>query len=425
MQTATHLLWSIILPFLLSATAFLYLIRLRGKPVCVLHRVLRDTYGSLLHRTDQEQHRIFAAALAATMGTGNLAGTALALIAGGPGAIFWMWISALLGTVLVTAENLLSSRFSGKSRNGIPCGGALGYLGFAFKSGIPAAFFAFCCICSALGMGNLAQSSTIAQSAAAFGIPLPVSGLITAFLFGIVLCGGIQRIRGAALRLMPLLCGIYLFCCAVLLCMHAAALPNAILRIIREAFGFRAAGGGFTAALFLRSMHEGIKRGIFSNEAGLGSSGLLHMDAAGGNQWKWATAEVFADTVICCTATALVILTAPGISLHRSEPAALLLQAFSSGLGKAASAFLAVNMILLAFATMIGWFPCGLAAFRFLFGSRQEGLYLALCISAAFAGAFGSPLWLWCFCDLCNGCMALPNLLGMMRLSSRIRAEDL
>ncbi|MBQ8921802.1 MAG: sodium:alanine symporter family protein [Oscillospiraceae bacterium] len=420
MQQITQMLWGGILPVLLILTAILYLIRLRGLPVFGLHRVLRDTYGSLLRHPDAAQRRIFASALAATMGTGNLAGTALALASGGPGAVFWMWISALLGTELVCAENLLSARFRSKN-----AGGALGYLRAAFKSKIPVTVFAVCCICASLGMGNLVQSSTIAQSAAEFGIPLPISGLITALLLGILILGGISRVRRFADRLMPLLCGLYLLGCTVLLCRHAAALPGAFASIFHHALGLRAAGSGFTAAILLRSAAEGLKRGIFSNEAGLGSSGLLHMDAEGGAQWKWAAAEVFADTVICCTMTALVILTAPGIALSGTDPAALLLRAFSSGLGRVAGLFLAVNMILFAFATIIGWYPCGLTAFRYLFGSGADGVYSVLCITAAFAGALGNPVLLWSLCDLCNGCMALPNLLGLLRLRRDVRAEDL
>ena len=425
MEILTQLLWGRILPVLLILTAFVCLVRLRGRPVRGLHTVLRDTYGSLLRKPDAEQRRIFASALAATMGTGNLAGTALALKAGGPGAIFWMWISALLGIELVCAENLLSDRYRSENRNGTVTGGALGYLRAGFRSRLPVTVFAVCCVLASLGMGNLIQSSTLAQSAASLGIPLPAAGILTAALLGILLLGGISRVRRFADRLMPLLCGLYLLGCTVHLCRHAAALPAAFSRILREAFGFRAAGGGFTAALLLRSLPEGLKRGIFSNEAGLGSSGLLHMDAKSGAQWKWAAAEVFADTVICCTMTALVILTAPGLSLRDTAPSALLLSAFSSGLGRAAAGFLALSMMLFAFATIIGWYPCGLTAFRFLFGSSADSIYMMLCIIAAFAGALGEPALLWSFCDLCNGCMALPNLLGLLRLRREIRPENL
>ena len=186
---------------------------------------------------------------------------------------------------------------------------------------------------------------------------------------------------------------------------------------MREAFGFRAAGSGFAASLLLHAMRVGLCRGIFSNEAGLGSSAMFHADAEPGKedvQGKWAAAEVFADTVICCTATALVVLTAPPSA--QSSPAAVLLDAFRSGLGSFASGFLAASMILFALATAIGWFPCGAAAFRYLFGNSAEPVYLALWVSAGFAGAFGSPEWVWAFSDCCNGLMALPNLYAMLRL---------
>jgi len=425
MQLVTDWLWSVILPVLLISAGVLYTVRLRGTPIIGIHKILRDTYGSLLRGADRHQHEIFASALAATMGTGNLVGTALAIKTGGAGAVFWMWISALLGMVLVSAENLLSAQFRSQSPDGTLTGGALAYLTHGLRTRLPAGMFAVFCIAAALGMGNLVQSSTIAQSTAAFGIPAPVTGILTAVCFGLVLFGGVSGIRKTAFRLMPLLCGLYLLGCTVLLCIHAAALPAALARIFREAFGFRAAGCGFTASLLLHSMHIGLMRGIFSNEAGLGSSGLLHMDADDKPQWKWAAAEVFADTVICCTATALVVLTAPNLHPEDSSAAQLLLQAFAGGIGKFAELFLAFCMICLAFATMIGWYPCGLSAFRFLFGHQNDAVFTALAILAAFCGALGSPEWLWCFCDLCNGCMALPNLYGMFRLNKRISAEQL
>ena len=250
---------------------------------------------------------------------------------------------------------------------------------------------------------------------------------MTAVLLLVILRGGRDRIGQVTVLLMPLLCGFYLLGCTVLLIRHAAALPAALLRIFREAFGIRAAGCGFCASVLIRSMSTGLRRGIFSNEAGLGSSALLHMDAGSGDaavQGRWAAAEVFADTVICCTATALVILTAPSPSHPADGDAAgLLLDAFSAGLGQYAGGFLAVCMVLLAFATMIGWYPCGAACVRYLFGRRGVPVYLAGFVLLAFAGALGSPEWIWQLCDCCNGLMALPNLYCMCRLSHILRGK--
>lgn len=415
-------LWQRILPVCLLLTALICGIRLRGVPVRGFSHVLRETYGTVFRRgCDPKQKRIFASALAATMGTGNLVGTALALMTGGAGALFWMWISALLGMILVYAENVLGMQFRRIRQDGTRIGGAVACLRFGMHSPFLAGVFAVLCTVSAFGMGNLAQSSTIAQTLSHYGVTAPVCGLSTAILLLLILHGGSDRIGQVTIRLMPALCGFYLLGCAVLLIRHAAELPDALLRIIREAFGLRAAGCGFCASILIRSMSVGLRRGIFSNEAGLGSSALLHMEAETGDaamQGKWASAEVFADTVICCTATALVILTAPvAQNICDGDAAGLLLYAFSDGLGRFAGGFLAVCMVLLAFATMIGWYPCGAACVRYLFGQRGVPVYLAGFVLIGFAGAFGSPEWIWQLCDCCNGLMALPNLICMCRIS--------
>lgn len=410
------------MPVLLVLTALCCGIRLHGVPVRGLHRVLRDTYGSILLRgCGRKQREIFASSLAATMGTGNLVGTALAVMTGGAGALFWMWISALLGMILVYAENVLAMQYRRQDASGNRIGGALAYLRYGAGKRFPAVFFAGCCIVAALGMGNAAQSSTISQTLTQFGVPVSFCGLVTAVILLLILNGGTARIGRVTVWLMPMLCVFYLLGCAVILIRHAADIPLIFLRIIREAFGFRAAGCGFCASVLMQSMSIGLRRGIFSNEAGLGSSALLHMEAdidEPETQGKWAAAEVFADTVICCTATGLVLLTgSPQIPAPAANAASVLLAAFSDGLGSLAGGFLAVCMVLLAFATMIGWYPCGAACVRYLFGNKAEPVYLAGYGLICFAGALGSPDWIWQFCDLCNGLMALPNLWGMCKLS--------
>ncbi len=422
------LLWQWILPVFLLLTVLLCGIRLRGAPVRGLHRVLRDTYGAIFRGGNAKQKRIFAMSLAATMGTGNLVGTALAVMTGGAGALFWMLVSALLGMILVYAENILGIRYRKTMPNGTEIGGTIGYLRFGIGSRFLAAVFAVLCIISALGMGNLVQSSTISQTLSHFGMSAPICGLMTAGVLLLVLIGGTKQIENVSIWLMPLLCGFYLLGCTVLLIRNAGMLPSAFQRIFREAFGFRAVGCGFCASAMLHSMSIGLRRSIFSNEAGLGSSALLHMGADSDDankQGKWAAAEVFADTVICCTATALVILTAPKpIYLNAGDASGLLLYAFSDGLGKYAGGFLAVCMVLLAFATMIGWFPCGAACVRYLCGNGVVSVYSGVYLVVCFAGALGSPAWIWQFCDCCNGLMAIPNLWGICRLSRTFSASD-
>ena len=405
------LLWQWILPLLLTAAAIVCGIRQRFYPVRGFSGVLRRTYGSLLSRNaDSAQRRVFASALAATMGTGNLVGTALAVMTGGAGAVFWMWISALFGMLLVCAENTLAAKYRGGGFSG-----TVAYLRNGLRSRFLPVFFSFCCMLTALGMGDLAQSSTIAQTAHSFGIPLPAAGLVTAGLLCVILYGGGRRVGGVTVLLMPLLCGGYLLGCFVLIGMHVRALPGALMQIFRGAFGIRPAGCGISAAVFLSSVRTGFCRGIFSNEAGLGSSALLHSDAADASaQCEWAAAEVFADTLVSCTATALVILTAPESAAQ--DAWGLLLAAFSTGFGRYAGVFLSICMILLAFATMLGWYRCGEISACTLFGQRAAPVFKAVYLLAAFAGALGEPVWIWTFCDCANGMTALPNLYALLRL---------
>lgn len=416
------LLWQWILPPLLVITALCCGAQSGWLPLSRFSRMLRTTYGTLLQKQapcsahKPSQRQIFATALAATMGTGNLVGTAAAISLGGAGALFWMWISALLGMLLVYAENVLGIHF--RRKNGL--GGTLAYLHEGIGSKALTLLFAICCMGASLGMGNLAQSNALALALKGVGIPLPCSALITVLCTALILSGGAARIGSVTEWLMPMLCGGYLLGCGILLSRHAQQLPTVMLQILREAFGIRAMGGGIAASALLHSMSIGIRRGIFSNEAGLGSSALLHMEAEGTaqQQGNWAAAEVFADTVLCCTATALVLLTtlSPAALYGSSDGAALLLRAFSSGFGRWAAWFLAICIALLAFATLIGWYRCGLAAFRYLFGTKQDSIFCLLYLFTAFAGALGRAEWVWLLCDLCNGCMALPNCIGLLRL---------
>lgn len=420
-------IWQWLLPPCLLGTALLCGCATGMAPLRGFGRMLRDTYGSLLRPYKGEsgqslsQRQIFATALAATMGTGNLVGTAAAISLGGAGALFWIWVSALVGMLLVYAENILGIHYRGGK-----LAGTLAYLKNGAQIPLLTGLFAICCVGASLGMGNLAQSNAMASALNGIGVPCTVSGLLTAGLLLVILGGGSKRIGRVTEWLMPVLCGGYLLGCIWLLVGRAEVLPTVFEQIFKEAFGIRAMGGGFSASAMLYAMGIGIRRGIFSNEAGLGSSAMLHMEAqdtAPRRQGQWAAAEVVADTVICCTATALVLLTAPeGVVTYGSQDgAALLLAAFAEGFGGLAEWFVAICIALLAFATLIGWYGCGKAAFCYLTGERHRDVYLALYILAAFGGALGRAEWVWLICDLCNACMAFPNLVGLCRLVPVLR----
>ncbi len=418
-------IWQWGLPFLLPITAILCGTATRMAPLRHFGRLLKETYGTLLHPQKHTkgptQRQIFATALAATMGTGNLVGTAAAVSMGGAGALFWMWLSAPIGMLLVYSENLLGIRFRDRK-----AAGTLAYLKNGVGAPWLAGIFAVCCVGASLGMGNMAQTNALASALHGIGVPLPISGGVTALLLICILTGGSKRIGKITEWLMPLLCGGYLLCCLWLILRRAEVLPATLLQMLREAFGLRAMGSGLGISAMLYTMSIGIRRGVFSNEAGLGSSAMLHceaQDTTGHQQGQWAAAEVFADTAVCCTATGLVLLTAPqGVIEYGSQDgAALLLAAFGAGFGPWAVWLLAICIALLAFATLIGWYGCGKTAFCYVFGHKNSGVYAMMYITAAFCGALGRVEWIWLLCDFCNGCMALPNLAGLYLLLPELR----
>ncbi len=412
----TERLWTWLLPLCLTAAAIRCGIAQRFQPLSHMGKMFRSTYGSLLTAPhDRSQRARFATALAATMGTGNLIGTAAAIAVGGAGAVFWMWISALLGMLLVYAENTLGIQYRKKNADGTWYGGAAACLRYGLHSPLLAGIFAGCCALAGLGMGSMAQAQAMASAAETFGIPRAGTGMILCAVGVWILRGGAKTVGSVTVWLMPLLCGFYLLGCMVLLVLHYDRIPHAFACIFSEASGFRGMAGGFCGTVFLRGMSVGLRRGIFSNEAGLGTSSLLHMDAEKA-QGEWAAAEVFADTLICCTATALVILTSPQ-EIQNADGAAILLAAFSEGFGAWAGWFLALALLLFAFATFLGWFPCGCAAVQMLFPRGGRGVYTALWLLAGWAGALGGEAGVLALCDFCNACMALPNLYALCRLA--------
>ncbi len=421
-----QLLWQWLLPILLPLMAFLCGKAIKMAPLRQFGKLMRHTYGTLLRKQNHTadaptQRQIFATALAATMGTGNLVGTAVALSVGGAGALFWLWISAPIGMLLVYSENLLGTHYCNAKFKG-----TIAYLQNGVQSPVLAVVFAVCCVGASIGMGNLAQSNAMASALRDIGVPLPVTGILTAILLFWILNGGSKRIGCITEWLMPMLCGGYLVCCLWLILRRVDILPDVLQRVCTEAFGLRAMGSGCSISALLFTLSIGMRRGIFSNEAGLGSSAMLHGDAEHTSpvaQGEWAAAEVFADTAICSTATGLVLLTAPNdVMIYGTQDgAALLLAAFRAGFGDIAVWLLAICIALLAFATLIGWYGCGRMAFCHVFGQKQEGIYMEIYITAAFCGALGKAEWVWLLCDICNGCMALPNLYGLWRLLPKLR----
>lgn len=379
-------------------------------------------------------------ALAATVGTGNIAGVATALTIGGPGAVFWMWVAAFFGMMTAFAENTLGLLYREKGPDGAWRGGPMLYLKRGLHAPALAAAFALFCTLASFGIGNMSQCNSIAGGLrSVFGVPPLVTGLVTAALLGAVLLGGLGRITRVTTALVPAMALFYMGGAAVVLWCRREFVPQACGQIFSCAFDLRAAGGGVVGFGLQQALRTGIARGVFSNEAGLGSSVMVHAVSdlrEPCEQGMWAVFEVFFDTIVMCTVTALVILSsgvydparyalAAGTPLlaQLETGAALTARAFSAVFGAPGGAFVAVSLALFAFSTLLGWSFYGQRAAEYLCGARIVPVYRALFIAAAAAGCLMRLDLAWALSDTFNGLMALPNLAGLLALRRDVLAE--
>lgn len=387
------------------------------------------TAGSLLRR--QREHRnglsplqALATALASTMGTGSIAGVAAALSLGGPGAVFWMWISALLGMMTSCGEKLLSVKYQQTGPDGRLRGGPMYYIRDGLHSTALASCFCLACIPATLAGGNLVQSSSIASSLeAVFHLPrLPV-GLITALLAGLVMLGGLGRIASVSSALVPAMALLYLGSGAVVLLAHWDKIPQTLGLIFSCALSPAAAAGGGAGWTVSAALRYGVARGVFTNEAGLGTSSMAHGSARTDHpaqQGMWGIFEVFLSTVLVCTVTALVILVS-GV-WNPSDPdtltgAPLTAAAFGSVLGPWGRGAVALSLLLFAFSSILGWSYYGQQCLEFLSGTTLLPAYRGIFLICVAAGSVWSPQAIWQLVDLCNALMALPNLAALLFLA--------
>ena len=413
---------------------------------------LRHTIGAIFTNKDITAHtskedmaisqfQSMCTALAGTIGTGNIVGVATAIVSGGPGAIFWMWVMALLGMMTSFSENVLGVYYRRKNEKGEWSGGAMYYLtdGLGAKKGckqlgkVLAVLFACFCILASFGIGNMSQINSIAGNMnAAFGVPTLVTGLCLMVVTALIVIGGLKRVAAVTEKLVPLMALFYLFGALTVVCVHWAAVPAAFAAIFRGAFGLQAAGGGVLGYGMARAISWGFKRGAFSNEAGLGASVLVHCAAnveEPVQQGMWGMFEVFADTMVVCTLTALVVLTSglvdldTGAALTDVEGSALVGQAFSTVFGAFGPQFIAVSVLLFAYSTTLGWSHYGTRAVVYLLGERAAAGYKLVFAAMVLVGAVMKLDLAWALSDTFNGLMMLPNLVGVVGLSGVVVRE--
>ncbi len=392
------------------------------------------TIRSLFHKDATDKQKGFNAlqslstALAATIGTGNIVGVATAIVSGGPGAVFWMWMAALFGMMTKYAEVLLSMyyRKKGEYRSG-----PMYVLERGLKNKPLAVCYAFFCLIASFGIGNMSQGNSIAQAfSSSFGVSPMATGIVVMILAGIVLIGGVRRIGAVTEKLIPFMAIFYLLFCGIVLVVQHQAIPSAFALIFREAFRFESVGGGALGYTAMRAIRFGVARGIFTNEAGLGTSSMAHAASSETQPVKQAMMgifEVFIDTILICTVTALVILVT-GVLGNGKSGAALTISAFAQNLGGFSEVFICISIALFAFASILSWCFYGERCAEYLWGSVAAKGYRCIYIMFILIGCVLSMDAVWNLCDIFNALMAVPNLAGVVSktgLVSKITREYL
>ncbi|MGM9607904.1 MAG: alanine/glycine:cation symporter family protein [Oscillospiraceae bacterium] len=432
------LLWNPWLLALFLITGGYYSIRTGFFQIFGVKTWWKSSIGSLFHGSKKSSRRgitqfqALSTALAATIGTGSIAGVATAIFYGGPGAVFWMWVSALLGMMTGCAEKTLAVRYRERSPDGGWQGGPMYYMEHGLGWKPLAVLFSLFCIAETLVGGNLVQANSISTALeASFGWNPLIVGLVIAALTGAVVLGGIGRIGKVSERLVPCMAILFLLGGLIVLFCHISALPGVLRDIMTQAFSPKAACGGYGAAAALR---YGVARGVFTNEAGLGTSAMAHAAAdveEPAQQGMWGILEVFVATLVICTMTALVILTSgvydPAAALNAISSgtvensmlgAPLSAAAFSTVFGRFGGIFVAVCLILFAFTSLLGASYYGEQCLAYLTGSRRYvPLYRLFFLGMIVLGSVGDLSATWLLVDLSNGLMAIPNLIALLLLS--------
>jgi alanine or glycine:cation symporter, AGCS family len=377
------------------------------------------------HDGDISHFAALMTALAATVGIGNIVGVATAITLGGPGAVFWMWMTGLVGMATKYSEAVLAVKYREKGPHGMR-GGPMYYLSNGV--GLPwlGTLFSLFTVCAAFGIGNMTQSNATAKILeATFQIPTITTGIFLTLLTGLVIIGGIKAIGKFTSFIVPFMIVTYVACSLWVLALNVSEIPEAFGLIFYHAFNPSAASGGFVGATIAAAMRYGIARGVFSNESGLGSAPIAAAAARTNDPVKQALVsmtQTFIDTLVVCTMTALVILTATswtqGISAGELTSASM-----AETLGNTGGIIVAIATAFFAFSTLIGWSYYGEKAIEYLFGGKAIKIFRIFFTVAAMIGAITSLEFVWNFSDLMNGLMAIPNLIGLLLLSKVIKKE--
>ncbi|MGB6606363.1 MAG: sodium:alanine symporter family protein [Atribacterota bacterium] len=364
--------------------------------------------------------------LAATVGNGNIAGVATAVAAGGPGALVWMWLTALVGMCTKMCEATLGVKYRIKDKDGAYAGGSMYFIQKGMGQGWLGWLFAFFGAIAAFGIGDAVQTNSMALVGnSVFNIPTWLTGAVLTFLVFIVVVGGIKRIGEVTEKLVPTMAIFYIVGALIIIIAKINMLPWALGEIFKSAFSGRAAFGGFAGATVAQAMRYGVARGIFSNEAGLGSASMAHAVAKTphpARQGTIAMVGVLIDTLIICSMTGIVIVMTKSLETGLTSTA-LTAHAFSSVLGGVGGPIVAIGSLLFGYSTIITWCYYGQQCARYIVGPSIVKPYAWLFVIVAFLGAIAKVPLIWLLTDMLNGAMAIPNLLGLLFLSGVMAKE--
>ena len=400
--------------------------------------IMRSTLGSLFRKTEKKAggepnltpFQAVSTALAGTVGTGNIAGVTGAIFAGGPGAVFWMWVSAFFGMMTKYAEIVLAVKYRQVGPDGTHYGGPMYYIEKGTGMKWLAVLFSLLGGVACFGIGNIAQSTEIAGAMESLvGLPPLWTGIILAVLTAIVVIGGVQRIGQVASYLVPFMAIFYIVAGVAVIALRITEVPAALASIFQGAFSFEAVGGGVFGYVIMQAMRQGFARGVFSNEAGLGSAPMAH--AASNTkepveQGMWGVFEVFVDTIIICTLTSMAVLLSGVLEYDLSSFAsngAAAAAAFNAILpGTIGGTVLQISLLFFALSTILGWSYYGERCWGYLTNNNKIAnlIFKVAFVLVCVVGAVGSGSLMWDISDTLNGMMAIPNLIGLLLLSGTV-----
>lgn len=414
--------WGLPTIVLLLGTGVLLTVLTGAAQIRYLAFALREVLGKVMRRGSGEgtvsPFQAVSTALASTVGVGNIAGVATAISLGGPGSLFWLWVSGLLGMCTKYAEIVIALHYRERDASGTMRGGAM----YVLKKGLGMPWlgtvFALLTSLAAFGIGNMTQANSVADVLkSSFDVPVHVTGMLLVVITAAVILGGIKRIGRVTEYLVPFMAVFYLIGGFVILAMYASALPDVFRLVFDSAFSGSAAVGGFAGSSVMLALRYGVARGLFSNEAGLGSAPMVHAAATTDHpvrQGMYGIFEVFVDTLLICTTTGLVILVT-GNWTSGATGATLSAQAFETGLpGTWGHLIVTGGLVLFAYSTLVGWSFYGETGAVYLFGARAAIPYRLAWLVFIYLGSIGSLQLVWKIADTLNGLMAIPNLIAVL-----------